>query len=90
MKTRQEHLEWAKQRALAYVAQARKEAASYNGIGVRKELSEAFASMASDLRKHPELENHSGLELGIMLIMMPNSGYLDDPGEMERFIRGFN
>lgn len=40
--SRQEHLDWCKQRALEYV-----EANS---------PVQAFASMASDLRKHPETE----------------------------------
>jgi hypothetical protein len=88
--TRQEHLEWAKERALEYVDRARKEATRQNWAGVRKELADAYASMGSDLGKHPDLANHKGIELGIMLIMMPNSPYLEDPDEMERFIKGFN
>jgi hypothetical protein len=48
--TRAEHLAWAKQRALEYLD--------------RGELDNAFASMVSDCRKHPELESHIGLELG--------------------------
>ena len=54
--TRQEHLAWCKQRALEYVD---------NG-----DLTNAYASMASDLRKHPETENHSAIGLGIQLMMI--------------------
>lgn len=41
MRTREEHLAWAKQRALEYVDAG--------------DLSYAVASMGSDLDKHPEL-----------------------------------
>ena len=37
---RQEHLEWCKKRAMEYVYE--------------NELSQAYASMTSDLRKHPK------------------------------------
>ena len=50
--TRAEHLAWCKQRALAYVEQG--------------DLNNAFASMISDLRKHPETEKHGATELGMM------------------------
>jgi hypothetical protein len=43
--------------------------------------------MASDLRKHPELENHPAIELGMMLFM---SGRLSTQQEMQKFIEGFN
>jgi hypothetical protein len=46
--TRDEHLEWAKKRALEYLP----------GNPV-----EAMTSMGSDLHKHPELENHAGLRI---------------------------
>lgn len=71
--TRREHLDWCKKRALEYVDQ--------------NDLSQDFASMISDLRKHPETEKHSGIELGIM-IMFDNK--LDSPEEMRKFIEGFN
>ena len=41
--TRAEHLEWCKQRALAYLPD---------------KPMQALVSMLSDLRKHPELEQH--------------------------------
>ena len=70
---REEHLAWCKQRALQYVEAG--------------DLTEAFASMASDLGKHPETEGHPGAQLGIGLLMM---GDLSTPEEMRRFIEGFN
>lgn len=71
--TRQEHLEWCKKRALEYC-----------DIG---DVNQAFASMGSDLGKHPETENHAAIELGMMLLM---NGHLSSPDEMAEFIRGFN
>lgn len=53
MMTRSEHLAWAKERALEYVAAG--------------DLGQAFTSMASDLRKHDELIDHPGLLMGSML-----------------------
>jgi hypothetical protein len=53
--TRQEHLEWCKQRALEYVDM--------------NDLQQALASMASDLSKHPETANHAGIELVMGLTM---------------------
>jgi hypothetical protein len=71
--TRKEHLEWAKNRALELVD---------NG-----DLTGSYASMASDLNKHPETEGHVAIELGMMLMM---SGHLDSPVKMREFIQGFN
>lgn len=71
--TRQEHLAWCKERALEYVD---------NG-----DLKNAYASMISDLRKHPETENHIGMELGMNLLMI---GELKTCEEMRKFIEGFN
>lgn len=53
--TRQEHMAWCKERALAYVDS--------------KDLEGALASMMSDLRKHQETEDHPGIMLGMMLKM---------------------
>lgn len=71
--TRSEHLEWAKQRALEYV-----DAGDPSG---------AFASMASDLNKHPELHGHVGVEMGTMLLI---GGHLNSKTEMRKWIEGFN
>lgn len=71
--TRDEHLAWCKRRALEYV-----------DVG---DLAQAFASMGSDLEKHPETARHSGIQLGMMLLM---GGRLDTAAQMRKFIEGFN
>lgn len=71
--TRAEHLQWAKDRALEYA-----------DLG---DVSQAMASLGSDLNKHPETRGHSGIELMMMLAM---TGNLDGPGELRKFIEGFN
>ena len=71
--TRAEHMAWCKERALQYCD---------NG-----NPQEAFASMMSDIRKHPETENHAGIQLGMMLMM---SGKLSSNDEVRKFIEGFN
>ena len=71
--TRQEHLEWCKQRDLEYVE--------------IDDLQNAYMSMASDLRKHPETETHVAIGLGMMLLM---GGQLSTKAEMQKFILGFN
>lgn len=71
--TRAEHLAWCKQRALDDMA-----------VG---DVQDAFASMASDLQKHPETQGHAGIGLGIIMLA---SGQLSTADEMERFIKGFN
>lgn len=71
--TRAEHLQWCKQRALEYINAG--------------DLSQAFASMASDLNKHEETKNHSAIQLGTMLMF---GGHLNTPEEMRKFIEGFN
>lgn len=67
------HLAWCKKRALEYVD---------NG-----DVQNAFASMASDMGKHPETQGHAAIELGMMQLM---AGMLQSPDEMRRFINGFN
>lgn len=73
MISREEHVQWCKNRALEYVEAG--------------DLTQAFSSMGSDLNKHPETENHSGVELGMMLLM---NGHLETPHKMREFINGFN
>lgn len=46
--TREEHLEWSKQRALEYLPSS---------------PAKAMASILSDLNKHPDLASHPGLML---------------------------
>lgn len=71
--TRQEHLEWCKQRALEYVDM--------------NDLQQALASMISDLGKHQETANHTGIELMMGLVI---SGKLNTAHEVRKFINGFN
>ncbi|MGH3813435.1 MAG: hypothetical protein ACRDUV_13435 [Pseudonocardiaceae bacterium] len=73
MDSRAEHLAWCKQRALEYVDQG--------------DLQNAFASMASDLGKHPDTAGHSGIELGIMQLM---AGHLANARTCATSSRGFN
>jgi SOS response regulatory protein OraA/RecX len=55
--TREEHLAWAKRRALQYLD--------------ARDLAEAFTSMASDLSKHPELQKIEKMmsPLGLLYVM---------------------
>ena len=73
MATRGEHLRWCKDRALVYVDAGR--------------LNDAYASMASDMSKHPETDGHAAIPLGMMLMA---SGHLSSQQEMRKFIEGFN
>ena len=54
--TRDEHLEWCKQRAREYLD--------------RGDTMNAFTSMGSDLDKHPETRNHKGVQIGLQLMMI--------------------
>lgn len=71
--TRAEHLQWAKDRALAELDAGRPR--------------DAVVSMLSDLRKHPELDGHSGGTLGAMLLV---GGFLGRDREIREWIEGFN
>jgi hypothetical protein len=73
MQIREEHMKWCKQRALEYVD--------------RGDLSQALASMTSDLGKHPETENHAGIQLAVRLLM---SGLLTTEEDFRKFINGFH
>ena len=53
-----EHLNWCKNRALAYVE--------------RNELSLAWSSMVSDINKNDETREHVAITLGTMLIASGN------------------
>jgi len=70
--TREEHLQWCKDRALQYVQD--------------RKLSEAVASMMSDLNKHPEtaISNPFLTQLGMMEVMNGNTA------GVRRWIEGFN
>ncbi len=71
--TRADYLAWCKKRALEYV-----------DLG---DPQQAFASMTSDLNKHPATANHSATTLGMQMLM---SGYLDSAAKMRRYIEGYN
>jgi hypothetical protein len=73
--TRAEHLAWAKERALAFLTFR------------PPDLTSAFASLASDLYKHPETRGHIGIELGVMQLA---AGHLSTPQQMKEFIEGFH
>ena len=73
MTTRAEHLGWCKSRALQYVEMGN--------------LSGAWASMISDLRKHPETADHAAISLGNMVL---GGGHLNSATEMRKFIEVFN
>jgi len=53
----------------------------------RGDVANAVASMCSDLRKHPETETHAG---GQLMVMMAAAGQFKRPGELRKFIEGFN
>lgn len=72
--TREQHLLWCMEHALASLD--------------RGNVREAFTSMLHDVEKHPELEKHSGLRIGVMLMLLP--GWIDDRREVQRWIEGFN
>ena len=67
--TREEHLEWCKKRALEFLPQ---------------DPVQGFTSMFSDLAKHPELENHVGIRIGVGFMMLP--GWISNPEEVRRWI----
>ncbi len=71
--TRADHLAWCKAMALQYVDAG--------------DISNAYASMTSDLSKHPGTADHSAITLGMFLLM---NGHLSTPDAMRRFIEGFN
>lgn len=53
--SRQEHLQWCKDRAMEYVKKG--------------DMQQAFASFQSDMTKHPETDGHLALQMGTMLLM---------------------
>ena len=72
--SRADHLQWCKDRALEYL----KPGPSYN-------LSDAVASMGSDLKKHPETAGMDSLVMiGMFEVMQGNEA------GVRRFIEGFN
>ena len=79
MNDRSDHVAWCKERALLELnAPERTEADA---------VANAFASMVSDLRKHPDTEDHSANSLGMQLLI---AGHLNTRTEMRRWIEGYN
>lgn len=68
--TRAEHLQWSKDRAIQILKEG--------------DSTGAVTSFMSDMAKHSELENHSALELMMMLYMTENLS------DIEKFINDFN
>jgi hypothetical protein len=71
--TREEHLAWCKKRALELVETG--------------DVTNAWASMVSDLEKCDETREHPAIQLGTMLLMSQN---LNTKDAMKKFIEGFN
>ena len=73
--TRAEHLQWAKDRALEYAD--------------RGDTGTAIASLQSDLGKHPDTAASASI---VAELMMPLAmiGKFERPGELRKFIEGFN
>jgi hypothetical protein len=71
--TRDEHLAWAKKRALEYLDAG--------------DPAQAFTSMLSDMTKHPEFENHPGNRIGVGFMML--DGWITNPSEVRRWIVGY-
>ena len=73
MMSQDEHLEWAKRRALEYLDAG--------------DTKNAFTSMMSDLSEHPDLKNHPGIRIGVGLMLLP--GWIHNVPELRRWIVGF-
>lgn len=74
MESRSEHLQWCKDRALEILDET-------------EDVGQAYASFGSDMNKHPETQDHSAIQLGVMLLM---GGHNRGTEEMRKFIEGFN
>jgi hypothetical protein len=73
-RSRQDHLEWCKQRAMQELDAG--------------DVYAALASLISDLGKHPDTAHVGGVvaELGTILAA---AGHLDTPEKMREWIKGF-
>ena len=76
MKSREEHLQWCKDRAMQYVK--------------RGDLPNAVASMMSDMRKHPETKTGVDGVLGQLGLLAAMDAQRGDQTAVERYILGFN
>ena len=71
---RAEHLQWCKDRAMEYVRGG--------------DINGAFASMASDIMKHPDTQHHESTNtLGMAQLI---GGLISTPIQMEQWIQGYN
>jgi len=70
--TPSKHLQWCKNRALAYCDAG--------------DAGQAFASMLSDMRKHPDTADNPALWLGAQLRF---GGHMNTVAEVRKFIDGF-
>ncbi len=77
--TRGQHMAWCKERALREL--------DAPGKGESAAVASAFASMFSDLQKHPETQNHPAHDLGMRLLV---NGHLSTRAKMREFIEGYN
>jgi sulfite exporter TauE/SafE len=71
--SRKEHMAWCKQRAIAEVNAGN--------------IAGGLASMVSDLNKHSDTQGHTGIKLGMTMLM---AGLLNSKKEMIKFIEDFN
>ena len=76
MRTRQEHLQFCKDRAMEYVNSG--------------DLVNAVTSMMSDLTKHPETEKSSTGALAMLGMLALQQAQRNDRAGVERYILGFN
>lgn len=75
--TRQEHLDWCKQRAIRYLDQGVNEGGAVT----------ALVSFIADLGKHDETKNDPAIQTGTQLYL---SGNLKTPEQVRKFIDEFN
>ena len=73
--TREEHLQWAKDRALEYADTG--------------DMANAIGSLMQDLAAHPETADSTDIITGLMF-PLALTGEFEKPGELRRFIEGFN
>lgn len=73
--TRAEHLTWCKERALEYANKG--------------DTGNAISSLMQDLAGHPETAGSCGIVTGLMM-PLAMIGEFEKPGELRKFIEGFN
>ena len=74
--TREEHMQWCKDRAMEYVE--------------RGDLVNAVASMMSDLSKHDETRDSGTGAMRMLGLMAATQAQNSDRAAVERYIKGFN